>query len=213
MGFPGRRRRSGRIRTYRAVAGETSQREVVRNRAIALPFTGAARVVSSPGGTSARVRREDISRDRCEIIGAWDCPKYSFRDHHSTAVRWRCRSFRSRRNNNNVGSPKCFGIGPHYHLLELPEENVVWNCRIVIDRLGLCRHIISGLAGHYSHRFELRRDIASGVVGHHHRLGSLKQSKWDHSAIIIWTVRRTSPSLGVALDCVAARRRQNLMTC
>lgn len=59
-----------------------------------------------------------------------------------------------------------FGIGQQeYDILGLPRENVFWNRRIIIDRLGLFRNT----AGHH-HRFWLCRDIASGVSEHRHNL-------------------------------------------
>ena len=87
-----------------------------------------------------------------------------------------------------------FGIGPHCHVLELPGENALCNCRIIIDQVVLCRNIAS-VAEHHYFGLVLRGDISSGIVEHHHRLGPLEHSFWGHCTIIVWIARRTPESI------------------
>ena len=57
-------------------------------------------------------------------------------------------------------------MGPQYHILELPGENVLWICRIIIDRLD-CQHIASGGTENRHRLLGLCRNVTSGVADHH----------------------------------------------
>ena len=76
--------------------------------------TRAAVVSSTPGVSLTQGRREEGSGTAANT-SLLDCRKCIFRDHCSTAVRWGCRSLRSRRNSNNVGSPKFFRDRSQHH--------------------------------------------------------------------------------------------------
>lgn len=69
----------------------------------------------------------------------------------------------------------CFRFSSQCIVLHLSGGHVPWDYRIVIDRVGLFRHIISGVAEHH-HRLGLCRNVASGVADRHN-LGNVPERR------------------------------------
>ena len=143
VGLPVRRLRNRRMRIHRGAAEQTSQRDAIRDRGTALSFTGASGVLSSPRAVSGRGPAGKRFPGIAVNISAWDFRKENVRNLFSAGpVRASTVAATEKRGVANVS----FGIGPHYHILELLGETVSWNCRFTVDRLRLYRNIASAVA-------------------------------------------------------------------